>query len=66
MKPAGQSFFQDIPPDAASTIGPVAGLEARLDCRDGLGVMNLAHTGRTAEPGVKSETRSPPAYGRGN
>ena len=34
-------------PDAARTVGPIAGLEARLDCRDKLGVMNLAGAGRT-------------------
>lgn len=56
MKPAGQSFFQHIPPEAACAIGPVAGLETRLDCRDELGVMDLADADRTAEPGVKSRT----------
>jgi hypothetical protein len=42
VKAAGKSFLQNIAPDATSPIGPVAGLEACLDRRDELGVMDLA------------------------
>lgn len=49
VQAAGKPLFQQIVPDAASPVGPVAGLEARLDCRDKLGAMDLAGADRTIE-----------------
>ena len=57
MKPAGQPVFQDIALDAAGAIGPIAGLEARLDRCDELGVMVLAGAGRTVQPGMEARSR---------
>ena len=57
VKPACQRLFQDIAPDAARAIGPVAGLEACLNRHHHLGVMDLAGAGRTIEPGVKAGPR---------
>jgi hypothetical protein len=57
MKTKGQALFKNIAPDAAGAIGPVAGLEARRDCRDELGVLDLARAGRAVEPGIEARSR---------
>jgi hypothetical protein len=46
VKPAGKPLLKTIAPDAAGAIGLVAGLEARLDRRDELCVIDLAEGGR--------------------
>ena len=58
VKVAGQPLFQHIVPEAASPVGPVAGLEARLDCRGKLDVMDLAGAGRTIEPRMEAGSRN--------
>jgi hypothetical protein len=57
VKATGQPFLQHIAPDAAGTIGPVAGLETRLDRRDDLGVLDLAGAGRAVEPSMGARAR---------
>lgn len=59
MQPASKPVFQNIAPTAARAIGPVAGLEARLDRRDELGVLDLADAARAVEPGMEAGTRDP-------
>jgi hypothetical protein len=54
VKSAGQPLFQDIAPNAARAVAPVAGPEACLGRRDALGVMDLAGAGRTLEPDVEA------------
>ena len=58
VKAAGQAFFKNIAPHAAGAIGPVAGLETRLDCRDELGVLDLAGAGRAIEPSMETRPRN--------
>ena len=57
VKPAGKPLHKNIAPDAAGATGPVAGLEARLDRRDELCVIDLAEAGRAVEPGVQARPR---------
>lgn len=57
MKPAGKPFVENIAPDAACAMGPVAGHETRLDRCDELRVMDLAGAGRAVEPGVDAGPR---------
>ncbi|VDC33281.1 hypothetical protein XINFAN_03733 [Pseudogemmobacter humi] len=56
--PHGQSFRQDIAPDAAGATGAVADPEARPDRCDALRIMDLAGAGWAAEPGMKAGPRS--------
>lgn len=58
MKPAVKPFLENIAPDAARAIGPVAGLEARLDRRDELGVRDLTGAGWPVEPGVEARSET--------
>ena len=57
VKPACQRLFQNIAPDAARAIGPVAGLEACLDRHHELGIMDLSGAARTIELGVEAGPR---------
>lgn len=52
VKPAGKSLRENLPPDTARTGGPIIDLEACLDRRDELYVMDLAIAGRAVEPDV--------------
>jgi hypothetical protein len=55
VKPASKPLLKTIAPDAASAIGPVAGLEARLDRRDELCIVDLAEGGRAVGRAWKPE-----------
>lgn len=57
MKAAGQPFLQIITPEAAGTIGLVAGLEACLGRQDAHCVFGLAGAGRQGEPSVEARAR---------
>src|SRR5690606_13621217 len=54
MKAAGEALSQHVVPDAASTIGAVAALEAAIDLRHQHFVLLSASTGATVEPGMEA------------
>lgn len=54
VQPTGEPVLEHITPDAAGTIGAIAGLEALVDGHDELRIIGRPVADRSSEPGVEA------------